>query len=598
MGRIDFTGATARRVSFAYSSRQTTYLEAYDKNGNLIDSDSGYGNLFTGRLDRLSVNGTNISYVLFHDAGNLWLVDDLIVEDLLRDTAAKYLPSDFERVLEMLNTINIGSSSQTQFVNRVIQLLKIILNWGGSEMKLEVYKPDGTLYGQYQSSAPPIIVDIPNAVIGEWEFKVTAIDIPYNNYPYALVIGKKSLSTPEPFSLPLATGWNMISFPGTLDDSSVDTLIPQSSNIIKPFYTYDPTNFSYKEVSEVKPGEGYWALSMADETLSANVTPVTSLVLNLMAGWNMIGGVNGTVDFTDPQDNPDGSVIPPLYTYNPTSFSYEEKTSIEQDKGYWTLALQDCTLTLTANAAPARNSKVKAVRTVKPDWTMPIQINTGSGIKELTLGIQSGASEGFDPYIDKAMPPMLGMDAKQPEISFLIEDRLFSRLSRDVRKNETNVIWNMEVESNAGTELKWDISSLPIDKDMSLQFAGTNTDMRVRNRIEVPSGKQVVMIMLKDRIPTKPELLQNYPNPFNPDTWIPYQLSEAGKVVISIYDVSGRLVRRLDLGNKEAGIYVSREKAAHWDGRNEAGEKVVSGVYFYTFTAGDFVTTKKMVTTR
>jgi hypothetical protein len=90
------------------------------------------------------------------------------------------------------------------------------------------------------------------------------------------------------------------------------------------------------------------------------------------------------------------------------------------------------------------------------------------------------------------------------------------------------------------------------------------------------------------------ELLQNYPNPFNPDTWIPYQLADDADVAIRFYDASGQLIRTLDLGHKQMGSYTNREKAAHWDGRNSAGEKVASGVYFYTLYAHSFRSTKKM----
>ena len=76
-------------------------------------------------------------------------------------------------------------------------------------------------------------------------------------------------------------------------------------------------------------------------------------------------------------------------------------------------------------------------------------------------------------------------------------------------------------------------------------------------------------------------LLQNFPNPFNPETWIPFVLAEPTDVEIGIYDLSGRRVRRLELGNRNAGVYHSKEKAAYWDGKNDAGEAVSSGVYFY-----------------
>jgi WD40 repeat protein len=91
------------------------------------------------------------------------------------------------------------------------------------------------------------------------------------------------------------------------------------------------------------------------------------------------------------------------------------------------------------------------------------------------------------------------------------------------------------------------------------------------------------------------ELLQNYPNPFNPETWIPFSLSKPEHVKIRIYTSTGRLVRTLDLGQKPSGVYLNREKAAYWDGRNESGETIASGVYFYTMEVAGYIGLKKMI---
>ena len=108
-------------------------------------------------------------------------------------------------------------------------------------------------------------------------------------------------------------------------------------------------------------------------------------------------------------------------------------------------------------------------------------------------------------------------------------------------------------------------------------------------------GIQVLAQLLVALTPTKTALLANYPNPFNPETWIPYQLAQPADVTVSIYAVDGALVRTLSLGHKATGIYQSRSRAAYWDGKNEVGESVASGVYFYTLTAGDFTATRKML---
>ena len=96
-------------------------------------------------------------------------------------------------------------------------------------------------------------------------------------------------------------------------------------------------------------------------------------------------------------------------------------------------------------------------------------------------------------------------------------------------------------------------------------------------------------------IPEETALLHNYPNPFNPETWIPYQLSEPAEVTLRIYAVNGSLIRTLALGQMPAGIYQTRTRAAYWDGKNDLGESVASGVYFYTLTAGNFTATRKLL---
>ena len=96
-------------------------------------------------------------------------------------------------------------------------------------------------------------------------------------------------------------------------------------------------------------------------------------------------------------------------------------------------------------------------------------------------------------------------------------------------------------------------------------------------------------------IPQETTLLPNYPNPFNPETWIPYRLSHASDVDITIYDTRGMVVRRLDLGHQMAGYYTDRAKAAYWNGRNEHGESVASGIYFYQLRAGDYTALRRMV---
>lgn len=114
----------------------------------------------------------------------------------------------------------------------------------------------------------------------------------------------------------------------------------------------------------------------------------------------------------------------------------------------------------------------------------------------------------------------------------------------------------------------------------------------------IVAGREMNVIVREAPVIRHFLLAQNFPNPSNPDTWIPYALTETSEVTIGIYDVKGRLVRRLDLGMKPAGSYLTKEQAAHWDGQSQNGESVASGVYFYVMRAGEYTATRKMVITR
>jgi hypothetical protein len=97
------------------------------------------------------------------------------------------------------------------------------------------------------------------------------------------------------------------------------------------------------------------------------------------------------------------------------------------------------------------------------------------------------------------------------------------------------------------------------------------------------ASEQVVII------PEDYFLSQNYPNPFNPETVIEFGLPKASRTRLEIYDVQGRLVRRLVNGDLAAGIHTVR-----WDGTDGSGRRVASGVYFYRLEAGSFLQKKQM----
>lgn len=174
-GRIDFTDSTHKTVGLSYSSYSSVFMEAYDDSNTLIKTVGGSGNLDTGQLKKLSVSG-DISYVLVHDTGNYWLIDDLFVTDGLADAQAK-VPGKFKRKLEVVEKFTVGSTKEFTLFSKQGTDLKIVLEWPGSVFKVEVIDPQGNIVIKNESSSPPIIVDLHTHSEGNWQIVVTATQL-------------------------------------------------------------------------------------------------------------------------------------------------------------------------------------------------------------------------------------------------------------------------------------------------------------------------------------------------------------------------------------------------------------------------------------
>ena len=94
-------------------------------------------------------------------------------------------------------------------------------------------------------------------------------------------------------------------------------------------------------------------------------------------------------------------------------------------------------------------------------------------------------------------------------------------------------------------------------------------------------------------IPAVYSIHQNYPNPFNPTTTIEYSLDQNRDVELSIYSITGELIRTLDSGSKTAGVH-----KVMWNGLDNRSHQVASGIYIYTISAGEFNATKRLVLLR
>ena len=172
-----------------------------------------------------------------------------------------------------------------------------------------------------------------------------------------------------------------------------------------------------------------------------------------------------------------------------------------------------------------------------------------------------------------------------------------------VRNHRTKAVMKTQVRSNYFAVATADLNYRSvIEVGDTLELVVTDTQGNVVSEkfnftVNAANLANAVLSVRLTNIGTPKQnlLLQNYPNPFNPETWIPYRLSEAGPVSLSIYDTAGALIRTLSLGYQLAGFYENRERSIYWDGRNTLGEPVASGVYFYQLVTPSFQQTRRML---
>ena len=276
------------------------------------------------------------------------------------------------------------------------------------------------------------------------------------------------------------------------------------------------------------------------------------------------------------------------------------------------VAMTDATTIITLNA---ENQRFVAWTPSAPDDGFPIE-----GGKGYIVNVPEARNFAFvgapwtDPTEDAAAPtaitPLIRGDrgVTQETWAFVVSGHLAGKPTFDgykviVRNLRTNNIITTTVQGDYFAAATADLTRRSVVQAgdvIELRVLGPNGNAESQTHSFKVTPEHLANAVLPVRLdgigqPAQNLLLQNYPNPFNPETWIPYQLSEDSSVSISIYDTTGRLVRTLSLGFQSAGFYNSQGRAAYWDGRNDLGERVASGLYFYQLTTPTFQQTRRLV---
>ncbi|MCY3551574.1 MAG: T9SS type A sorting domain-containing protein [Candidatus Poribacteria bacterium] len=329
------------------------------------------------------------------------------------------------------------------------------------------------------------------------------------------------------------------------------------------------------------------------ENVVVNIGALTDLFLdtsNSMVYWAVIvGRFEGN---KIRRSNLDGSQVEDLVTnFNLGSIGQFEllesfAVDVSGSKMYWTEAAYKIRANNTIQIIAAGK-----IRRSNLDGSQVENLVTGLSSRAIALDILAGKMYWINNHTSKIQRSNLDGSQIEDLVSAPNMETHFN-LSLDVSDGKmywgsTHIVLRANLDGTEA-EILYEVAD-PLDNIIGdIVFAALPGNMTHA----APSTAHRILTAIH---PKETFLLPNYPNPFNPETWIPYQLSESTDVTLSIYSVDGNLVRTLDLGHQAAGIYQSKSRAAYWDGRNQFGEPVASGLYFYTLIAGDFTATRKML---
>ncbi len=371
----------------------------------------------------------------------------------------------------------------------------------------------------------------------------------------------------------LTAGWNLVGLPYIPLNLHYQSIFPNALD--NSLFKY---NGGYTAAELMETCKGYWLKNSQTESIVISGQPIEDCIISLSQGWNMISGISQNIALVDVGDP--GNIIVPgsLYGYED---GYMESDTIVSGNGYWINSLTDGEITLdisTKNQQSPHNLKLDMSQFPALEIT-----DAAGGNQTLYCNVQAED----DKIIQFALPP-------KP-----LANMFDARFRGDVRavKGEEAVI---EIQSPA--------YPITITAHNFQAVAGSQCIIEIMNGKEIISrhrltdGAQIsisnplVKQLKLSRQPTVPiEFIveQNYPNPFNPTTEIRYSLPREEAVEITIFNVLGQQIKQLFSARQEAGNH-----KIVWDGTDDSGHPVTSGLYFYHVNAGNTRVIKKMMLLR
>ena len=509
----------------------------------------------------------------------------------------------------------------TQDVNGIISA-NLYVQIGGEEDIIEI--PMVALNDSvYQASIPDSLLSIKNfrswvvSVDGMYYDAVSEFDTP------SLEFGQDQLRMDDSTMVSRFPGgvqkdiWRMVSWPAELLDSSLKNSSLKNGG--KPFVFYDRDSNTGKltKPESIVAGRAYWFkhkyaenVIFTNHNTDGTAVPLVDYDISLKEGWNMIGSpFSFPVSVKEYDGNPN-----PLYTYgyddSTNSDGWVEPTStLYPWSGYAVHAKEAGVLTLEPFPSNLEETR-DAGRTISNEWVLNLKLRSHNYVDYSSqIGRKEFGEEDKDNLDVPALPAMESFVAVRTEINGNGEFKYGS----DIRSlDEMNGVWNIKLISegipgpytfsigskdNLPPGLDFALLDVPnknvisniLSESITIQESlGNSYDITIVSGDEQYVSDMITNIL--EAIPAEYSLSQNYPNPFNPTTKIDFSLPRSDDVTVTIYNLMGQQIKVLMNSNLEYGYHT-----VTWNGLDQLGRPVASGVYFSELRTRNFRQTKKML---
>lgn len=451
---------------------------------------------------------------------------------------------------EMYEGMLVGVSNVT--VESINEYGEWYVNDGSGSCKIDNYF--------YPADLPPVnIGDEIGSISG-------VVDFAYGEYSI-LPRSEEDIDLEGGAEFPVSynSGWNLVGVSMNVESFLYSDVFLEA--VPGTMYGFNQT---YISETEFNPGDGYWLYFDDGGSQSIAGQPFESVVVSLSSGWNLISGPSGTVNINNAID-PENIIIPgTLYGFDGT---YVSTTEVQPGNGYWLNADSDGEVTLTTSTRAA--GKTKEI----------FQLSDASFIRMNGIPLYFGEEIPEDKLNMFSLPPL------PPENHFNESARFFDVRFADNRKVMSTTGEILVTGNDDEMTLSWSIYSQIEEEQWNLidEF-GHETSLHGAGETVLRNFGTRFLLQQTTPVPETFTLHQNFPNPFNPVTNIEFGIPEESHISILVFDLTGNKILTLFDGNISPGNH-----SVTWNGTNESGTKMSSGVYLYSLTSGSFTEMKKMI---